>query len=77
MVNTQYAILAVLPVVVWFLSSQIYNWRFKKFNHIPQYSQRSLLLGHLKAVAEGFKRLGDSRRHAGTSASLGHTAHFG
>jgi hypothetical protein len=67
MENTQhgYLVLAVLPVAAWLLYNHIYSWRFNKFNNIPEYFPRSLLLGHLKILAAGFKRLGDSRRHAG------------
>jgi hypothetical protein len=63
--TTSYAILAVLPVIGWFLYIQLYSWRFSKFNHIPQSFPSSLLFGHLKSLAEGFKRLGDSKRHHG------------
>jgi hypothetical protein len=73
MSNTLYALLAVMPLVAWFLYSQMYNWRFKMFNHVPQYFESSLVLGHLKSLAAGFKRLGDSRRHPGTF-SFSHSA---
>ncbi|KAF2683403.1 cytochrome P450 [Lentithecium fluviatile CBS 122367] len=63
MVNTSYALLAAVPAIAWFLYLQLYNWRFKTFSHIPQHFQNTLLLGHLKTLAGGFKRLGDSRRH--------------
>lgn len=64
MADSSYAILALLPIVAVFLYSQIYNWRYKKFSHIPQYLPLSLPLGHLKCIAKAYKQLGDSRRHS-------------
>ena len=68
--HISYAVLAVLPVVVWLLYTQLYNWRFRKFAHIPQYFPRLLFLGHLKSIGAGLERLGDTRRHPGKFASI-------
>ncbi|KAF2474484.1 cytochrome P450 [Lindgomyces ingoldianus] len=62
MANITYAILAILPLVAWYLYVQARRWRFKKYAHIPHLPS-SFALGHLKFIAEGFKKLGDSRRH--------------
>ena len=64
MANVVYAAAAVLPIIAYVIYLQLYNWRFKKYKHIPQLSN-SLLIGHLPHIAKGFKRLGDARRHIG------------
>jgi hypothetical protein len=65
MANITYAVLAILPAVVWYLYAQLRQWRFKKYSHIPNCLPQSLPLGHLKLIADGFKKIGDSRAHVG------------
>ncbi|KAF2198204.1 cytochrome P450 [Delitschia confertaspora ATCC 74209] len=55
------ALLALVPLVVFFLYTQLMRWRFKKYAHLPQLP-KSFLLGHLGLVAELYKK-GDGRRH--------------
>lgn len=66
MVNTSYLLLAISTAVVYFSYVLLSNWRFKKYKDFPQLPS-SLLIGHLPRIASGFKRLGDSRRHIGTT----------
>lgn len=65
MASITYTILALLPVFAWYLYAQIKQWRFRKYAHIPHALPTTLALGHLKSIAEGFKKLGDGRRHVG------------
>ncbi|KAJ4301155.1 hypothetical protein N0V90_003245 [Kalmusia sp. IMI 367209] len=62
MVNITYAVLALLPVIAYYIYTQLYNWRFRKYKDLPQFPN-TLLLGHLKYIALGYKKLGDARRH--------------
>ncbi|KAF1950714.1 cytochrome P450 [Byssothecium circinans] len=63
METNTYVSLALLAALVWFLYIQLYNWRFKKFSHIPQHYPNTLLLGGGPTIGRAFKRLGDKRRH--------------
>ncbi|KAF2259173.1 cytochrome P450 52A12 [Lojkania enalia] len=63
MAQISYTVLALLPVLAWYLYIQLRQWRFKKYGHIPTHYTQSLLLGHLKVIAEGFQKIGDGRRH--------------
>lgn len=65
MAEITYAILAFLPVIGWYFYTQMKQYRFKKFAHVPIQYPQSLALGHLKLMAEGFKKVGDSRKHVG------------
>ncbi|KAF2733757.1 hypothetical protein EJ04DRAFT_494787, partial [Polyplosphaeria fusca] len=60
MANLTYAVLALVPVS-WYIYFQLRQWRFQKYSHIPQHYPQSFLLGHLKLIAEGFKKFGDGR----------------
>lgn len=57
-----YAVLTVLPGILWLLFVRLRKWRYKAFTHLPEPGSRSLPLGHLKLIAEGFAK-GDKRRH--------------
>ncbi|KAF2184999.1 cytochrome P450 [Zopfia rhizophila CBS 207.26] len=61
MADLTYAVLALLPLVAWYLYSQFVHWRFNKYKYIPHLPQ-SLLLGNLKTFAD-FYKMGDGRRH--------------
>ncbi|KAF2652552.1 cytochrome P450 [Lophiostoma macrostomum CBS 122681] len=63
MANIIYPVLAILPALVWYLHAELRQWRFKKYSHIPNRLPQSLPLGHLKLIADGFKKFGDSRAH--------------
>jgi hypothetical protein len=69
MTTTLYAVVAALPIIAILIYRRLYNWRFKRFSHLPQYLPTSLLWGHLQHVGEAFKKLGDSRMHGGTVSS--------
>lgn len=69
MANNAYIALAVLPIVAYLVYIQVYNWRFKKYKHIPQLPN-SLFIGHLPQIASGFKKFGDTRRHIGTMSTI-------
>jgi cytochrome P450 len=56
------ALLALTPVLLILLYNVATRWRFKKYAEFPQLP-KTLILGHLKLIAEIFKR-GDGRRHA-------------
>jgi hypothetical protein len=61
-----YALLALMPVVGYFLFYQLQQYRFKKFAHIPTPIKPNIFLGHLGSMAAGFKKFGDSKVHPGT-----------
>jgi hypothetical protein len=65
-----YGMLALLSVVVFFLYLQLYNWRLKKYRHIPHAYPNSLVFGHLMTIGKAASRLGDSRRHPGQFLSI-------
>jgi hypothetical protein len=60
MATTTYAILALVPVLAWYF----YTWRFKKDGHIPHQFPKGIF-GHIPLMTAGFKKFGDTRRHAG------------
>lgn len=68
MANTIYTAVVILPIIAYVVYIQLYNWRFKKYKDFPQL-QNSLLIGHLPHIAKGFKKLGDARRHIGTTST--------
>ncbi|KAF2112350.1 cytochrome P450 [Lophiotrema nucula] len=61
MAQLTYAILALLPAVLWYLWAQLRQWRFKKYSHIPIVYPQSLPLGHLKLLGEGFMKMEKGR----------------
>ncbi|KAF1945420.1 cytochrome P450 [Clathrospora elynae] len=61
--DTLYAILALLPVVSWFLYYQLGQWRHKPFAHIPSKLSTNLFLGHLGHIAAQYKKVGSSDVH--------------
>ncbi|KAF2134227.1 cytochrome P450 [Dothidotthia symphoricarpi CBS 119687] len=63
MSSTSYAVLASLPILVWYLYYLLSQWRFKKFAHIPGQLPSNLFLGHLGYMIEGYKKLGSSLPH--------------
>ncbi|KAF2876129.1 cytochrome P450 [Massariosphaeria phaeospora] len=63
MASPTYAVLALLPLVSWFLYTQLTRWRFKKFANMPYVKPPSLLLGNLKHMDETMKKIGDPRHH--------------
>ncbi|KAF2003512.1 hypothetical protein P154DRAFT_94828 [Amniculicola lignicola CBS 123094] len=63
MAETTYAILAILPVIVWIIYTRLKSWRFNNYSHIPQTHAQSLFLGHLNTIAKFYKQIGDGRRH--------------
>lgn len=65
MAETAYAVLAVLPVLAYFLYLQLQQYRFKRFAHIPTPLKPNLFLGHLGLMAAGFKKFGNSKVHPG------------
>ncbi|KAI4654496.1 uncharacterized protein J4E88_006450 [Alternaria novae-zelandiae] len=52
-----YAILALIPAVVWLLYLQVSQWRFKRFAHIPSKLSSSFLFGHLGHIAAEYKNI--------------------
>jgi hypothetical protein len=66
MPTVTFAVLALLPLLTWYLYAQAKAWRFKKFRHIPQQFPSSLVLGHLGLIAGGYKEVGGSKHHVGT-----------
>lgn len=65
MAETTYAVLALLPVVVYLIYHQLWQYRFKKFAHIPTSLKANTFIGHLGHMAAGFKKLGNARAHPG------------
>ncbi|KAF2792269.1 cytochrome P450 [Melanomma pulvis-pyrius CBS 109.77] len=63
MTNVTYAVLALLPLVTWYLFTQLRGWRFQKYSHLSNQFPQSFLFGHLEIIAKGFIKFGDSRRH--------------
>jgi len=59
-----YAVLALVPAVVWLLYLQISQWRFKRFAHIPSKLPSSFLFGHLGHIAAEYKTI-SSTAHPG------------
>jgi hypothetical protein len=72
MTNITLSVLALLPVLIWYLFTHIHRWRFKKYNHLPMQFPQSFIFGHLKVIAEGFMKSGDSRRHVGMHIDSSH-----
>ncbi|KAF2624310.1 cytochrome P450 52A12 [Macroventuria anomochaeta] len=63
MAETTYAVLAVLPVLVYVLYYQLQQYRFKRYAHIPTPLKPNLFLGHLGYMAAGLKKSGNSKMH--------------
>ena len=66
MAETAYAVLALMPVVVYFLYYQLQQYRFKTFAHIPSSLKPGLFFGHVGHMVAGFKKHGNSKMHPGT-----------
>lgn len=64
-----YATLALLLSIVWLFYGWLYNWRFKKFKHIPQSHPANIFLGNLSTIGTACAQLEDSRRHPGSITS--------
>lgn len=67
MAETTYALLALLPLLGYFLYFQLQQYRFKRFAHIPTTLKPSLFLGHLGHMAAAYKKFGNSKVHPGTA----------
>lgn len=65
MADLTFAFLALVPLLSWYFYEQLKKWRYQKYGHVPTFSPNNFALGHLKDIAEGFKKLGDNRRHVG------------
>ncbi|KAJ8106096.1 hypothetical protein OPT61_g9768 [Boeremia exigua] len=63
MAETAYTVLALLPVLAFLLYQVLWQYRFKKYAHIPMSMKPNLFIGHLGSMAAGFKKFGDSRVH--------------
>lgn len=67
MIEKIYAVLALVPIALYFLYCQLWQYRFRRFSHIPNSLEPNIFVGHVGHMAAGFKRLGDSRAHPGTA----------
>ncbi len=67
MAETAYAILALLPVLGYFLYQQLWQYRFKRHAHIPTSMKPNLFLGHLGYMAAAFQKFDNPKVHPGTS----------
>lgn len=67
MINSLYAVLAVIPVVIWFAYHQLRQWRYKTFAHIPSNLSSNLFIGHLGHIAAEYKKAGSSTVHPGAN----------
>ena len=65
MAETTFAILALLPVLAYFLYHQLQQYRYKRFAHIPSILEPNLFFGHLGYIAAGFQKHGNSKIHPG------------
>ena len=65
MAEHPYFVLALLPVIAVFAGFQFWQWRYKKYAHIPNLLPSNLFLGHMGYIAAGFKKLGNSKMHPG------------
>lgn len=70
MAETAYAILALLPVLAYFLYQQLHQYRYKKFAHIPSILKPNLFVGHVGYMAAGYQKYGNSKMHPGMKASV-------
>jgi hypothetical protein len=71
MADTQYAILALVPVVAASLYFLLYRWRYSNtFAHIPSSLSRNIFLGHLGYIAAEYKKVGDPSVHPGKCVNL-------
>ena len=59
-------LLALMPLLLWYLYTEAKRQRFKKYAHIPHLTP-SLVLGHMKTIGD-FYKTGDKRRHIGEYA---------
>ena len=66
MVDTPYALLALLPAIAFLLYQQLRHWRFNKFAHIPSPLVSNLFYGHVGYLTAGFKKAGIPHLHPGT-----------
>jgi len=58
-----YALLAIVPLALFYLYHVAKRWRFNKYADLPQLP-KSFLFGHLKLVAQLYAKR-DSRWHVG------------
>lgn len=65
MMDNQYAILALLPVVAAGVYFLLYRWRYTKYAYIPSTLKANLLWGHLGYIAAEYKKVGDPNYHPG------------
>ncbi|OCL10401.1 cytochrome P450 [Glonium stellatum] len=61
MIDTAGVLLALAPLLLWYLYREAKYQRFKKYTHIPHLTP-SLILGHMKTI-DDFYKIGDRRRH--------------
>ena len=66
MVETTYAVLALVPVIASLLYYQLLRYR-SRYAHIPTVLKPNLFLGCVPYMIEGFKKFGDSKIHPGAS----------
>jgi hypothetical protein len=66
MTDTARVLLALMPLLLWYLYTEAKRQRFKKYAHIPHLTP-SLVLGHMKTISD-FYKTGDKRRHIGEYA---------
>lgn len=66
MTDTARVLLALIPLLLWYLYTEAKHQRFKKYAHIPHLTP-SLVLGHMKTISD-FYKTGDKRRHIGENA---------
>jgi len=66
MTDTARVLLALMPLLLWYLYTEAKRQRFKKYAHIPHLTP-SLVLGHIKTISD-FYKTGDKRRHVGEYA---------
>jgi cytochrome P450 len=68
MADLQYAALALAPALAAGLYWLLYQWRYKKFAHIPSKLKSNLFIGHLGYIGAEFKKAGSSDIHPGECA---------
>lgn len=65
MAQSSITLLAVVPALALFLYYQLYQWRYKKYAHIPKILQQNLFYGHLGYIAAEYKKAGSADIHPG------------
>lgn len=69
MVQNSITLLAVIPALAAFLYYQLYQWRFKKYAHIPNHLKSNLFIGHLGHIASEYKNVSSPQVHPGKQPS--------